>query len=237
MQICKNCNKKTANNFCSHCGTAVNLKRIDRTYIINEFASLLYFERGLLYTFKELLLHPGESVKAYLTEDRNKLTKPVVYIIVTSIIYSILNQFLNFDKEYIDYNLPEGSTAFRFFEWMQVNYGYSNIILGLFIAFWTMLLYRKHKYNYFEITSLLFYIMGQVMLMLSIILSFEKLIGISYIKISSSLTMLYIAWAIGQFFGKRKIFNYLKALLVYTLGTVTFILIAMAVSALFDLFK
>jgi hypothetical protein len=52
---CKNCNTEINSNFCTDCGQPTNLKRIDRKYIIHEIEHVLHFERGILYTVRELV--------------------------------------------------------------------------------------------------------------------------------------------------------------------------------------
>jgi hypothetical protein len=38
------------------------LRRIDGTYIINEISSVIFLDKGILYTIKELLIRPGDTV-------------------------------------------------------------------------------------------------------------------------------------------------------------------------------
>jgi hypothetical protein len=44
----------------------------------------------------------------------------------------------------------------------------------------------------------------------------------------------YCSWAIGHFFGKNKILNYVKALFAYILGMVTFTLTALLLGLFID---
>ena len=85
---CKNCKKETSENFCSNCGQPTSLKRIDGHYIIHEIEHVLHFERGILYTVKELLINPGQTIRNYILENRSRLVKPVIFIIVASLIYT-----------------------------------------------------------------------------------------------------------------------------------------------------
>ena len=89
---CKNCNAKIDQNYCPNCGQAAKVKRIDGQYIIHEIEHVLHFDRGILFTIKELFIKPGESVRNFILENRFRLVKPIVFIIVTSLIYTIINQ-------------------------------------------------------------------------------------------------------------------------------------------------
>ena len=80
---CKNCNVEIESKYCPECGKATSLKRIDGHYVIHEIEHVLHFERGIFYTIKELFTNPGQIIRNYLSEDRNRLVKPIIFIILT----------------------------------------------------------------------------------------------------------------------------------------------------------
>ena len=144
---CKNCKTEVNFNYCHHCGQPVILKRINGHYIIHEVEHVLHFEKGILYTIRELLIRPGENVKQFISENRSRLVKPIIFIIITSLAYSLINHYFHLEDGYVNYSEQQQSTTGIFFKWVQAYYGYSNIIMGIFIAFWIKLFFRK--YNYF----------------------------------------------------------------------------------------
>lgn len=152
---CKNCNNEVNLNYCPNCGQAVSLKRINAHYILHEIEHVLHFERGILYTIKELILNPGQNVRNYLTENRSRLVKPIIFIIVTSLIYSLCSSLFHFEDGYVNYSDNKASAVSVIFNWVQGHYGYGNIIMGIFIAVWIKLFFRKYKFNIFEILILL----------------------------------------------------------------------------------
>ena len=232
---CKNCNAEVNSNFCHNCGHPTSVKRIDRYYIIREIGHLLHFERGLLYTIRALITNPGESIRTYLLETRSRLVKPVFFIIVTSLVYSLCNHYFHFDDNYVNYSGEEGSTTTELFKWVQEDYGNSNMVMAIFIALWTKLFFRKYNFNFFEILILLCFIMGIAMLIFSI---FGAVQGITHVKTMQYAGIggfAYTTFAIGQFYDKRKIASYVKAFLAYILGMVTFVLLLMIVGAIIDL--
>ena len=88
---CKNCNAEIFSKFCPDCGQPANLKKIDGNYIIHEIEHVLHFERGILYTVRELIIRPGINIRKYLTENRSRLVKPIIFIIITSCIMHFFN--------------------------------------------------------------------------------------------------------------------------------------------------
>ena len=232
---CKNCNAEVKQNYCPNCGQPTKLKRIDRNYIIHEIGQILNFERGILYTIIELLIRPGKNIRNFISENRNRLVKPIVFIIVTSLIYSLINHFFHIEDEYIKFHETKQSTTGHLFKWVQDHYGYANIIMAIFIAFWTKLFFRKYKYNFFEILILLCFVMGIGMLIYSIFALFQGLTHTDLMQIAGIVGFIYSVWAIGQFFDKSKFSNYVKAFFSYFLGFLTFTLTVILIGTLIDL--
>jgi hypothetical protein len=231
---CKNCNQELNSNFCPNCGQPSNLKRIDGHYIIHEIEHVLHFERGILFTIKELVTNPGQNIRNYFSENRNRLVKPIIFIIVTSLIYSLCNQFFHFEDGYINYVDTKKSATTKIFKWVQGHYGYANIIMGIFIALWTRLFFKKYEYNFFEILILLCFVMGMGMLIYSVFGIIQGLTSIKLMQIAGIVGFVYTTWAVGHFFGKNKISNYLKAFFAYLLGMLTFTFAAFLLGTLID---
>lgn len=219
---CRNCSHTVNSNFCGHCGQPVNIKRVDSHYILHEIQHVLHFEKGILYTIKELLIRPGQNIKEFIGDNRSRLVKPILFIIITSLIYTIINHFFHIEKGYIVYTGTEKSAVGSIVDWVQNHYGYGNIIMGIFISFWLKLFFKKYSYNFFEILILLCFVMGVGMLIFSFFAVIEGLTKYSLMKVSGPLGVAYCTWAIAQFFNKKKAGSYIKAFIAYTLGMITF---------------
>jgi Protein of unknown function (DUF3667) len=223
---CKNCNAEVHSTFCPDCGQPKSVKRIDGHYLVQEFRQILHFDRGMLYTIKELLTNPGQSIINYLTVSRNRLIKPITFILVTSVIYTIAINFFHIEDSFIKFEGEELATTVKIFKWINGHYGYANIIMGIFITFWIKLFFRKSGYNLFEILILLCFVMGVNMLIYSLFAAIADLTKLKVLTIGGEIGIGYCTWAIGQFFGKNNLFNYVKAFLAYVLGMITFAIVA-----------
>lgn len=232
---CKNCSTEVSLNYCPKCGQPVNLKRINGHYIVHEIEHILHFEKGILYTIRELLVRPGENVKHFITENRSRLVKPIIFIVVTSLVYTIVNHFFHIEEGYVNFEEEKKSSAGIIFQWVQDHYGYSNIIMGMFIALWTKLFFKKYQYNFYEILILLCFIMGMGMLLFSVFAIFQGITHFDLMQLAGVVGIAYCTWAIGQFFDKRKPISYVKAFVSYMLGMITFMLSAILLGALLDL--
>jgi hypothetical protein len=233
---CKNCTHKIHGNFCSHCGHAVKLKRIDSHFIVHEIEHVLHFEKGFLFTMRELLFRPGMAVKEYVSENRSRLVKPIIFIIVTSLIYTLIAHLFHIEKNILNISTSETSTEMAISNWVHSHYGYANIIMGLFIACWLRLFFRKHDVNFFEILILLCFVMGIGMLFFALSVFMSGLTGKNLNTIFGIIIFIYLAWAIGQFFDHKKTFSYIKAGSAYILGFSTFSMSAWLLGVGYDAF-
>lgn len=238
MPNCINCGKSVTDNFCSHCGQPVIVKRIDSHYIMHSIQHVLHLEKGIFYTVRELLIRPGQNVKEFLSLNRNRLVKPVIFIIVTSLLYSLAAHFFHVEDGYVSVNVDEANkrtATLAISQWIQTHYGYANIIMGIFIAVWLKLFFRKYAYNFFEILILLCFIMGMGMLVLALFALVEGITGWKIMQTGGIIFFLYATWGIGQFFDSRKIISYLKALGAYLAGMITFTMGTLLVGYIIDL--
>lgn len=219
---CNNCYSEVKQNYCPNCGVPIKLSRINGRYLLNEVGSVLNFDKGIFYTIKELLIRPGISVHTFIHKDRNRLVKPIVFVIVTSLIYMIAQHFLHFEDGYVNADGFEESAITKILGWIQSNYGYANILMAVFIAGWIKIFFRKYEYNFFEILILLCFVIGIGMLMYTVFGIIESTTKSRVLHIGGMIALIYTSWAIGQFFDKSKKTNYLKGFIAYLLGMLTF---------------
>ncbi|MEH6682718.1 MAG: DUF3667 domain-containing protein [Sediminicola sp.] len=233
--ICKKCKSEVAQNYCPICGHPKDMTRIDGRYLIQEIYSVSSFDKGLLFTIRELVTNPGKSVLYFLREDRNRFVKPIVFLVVTSLIYKVFNNIFLFEDGYVKFSDNEGSATLSIFKWIQGNYGYANIIMAIFIAAWTKLFFRKREFNIFEILVLLCFVMGMGMLIYAVFGIIQSAMDFNVMQIAGLVGIIYLTWAIGEFYGKGKFINYAKAFFAYILGMLTFSITAVIIGAIIDL--
>ena len=79
------------------------------------------------------------------------------------------------------------------------------------------------------------FVMGIGMLIYAVFGVSESVMKIKVMHIGGIIGFIYSSWAIGQFFDKRKIANYIKAFLAYILGMVTCTITLFLIGILVDL--
>ena len=234
VEKCNLCGSELLDQSSSSCWLPRKPNRIDRKYILSELRSILDFEKGIFFTIKELLLRPGENVEKFINEDRNRLVKPILFIIVCSLIYTMIQNFFQFEDGYVGFSIGQGSSTETISQLISENYGYANIAMTAFIALWIRLFFRKYHYNYFEILILLSFVMGVGMLIFSFFGIIDSWVDLEVADKGYLIGVLYVSWGIGQFFDKGKIASHLKGFVSYMLGMATFIMAAMFLGLLID---
>lgn len=233
-EICKNCKAELGGNFCSNCGQPAHLKRIDAHYIKHEIGHLLHFEKGIFYTIKELIIRPGKNVREFFKENRNRLVKPIIFIIVTSLVYTLINHFFHIEEQYVSYNDLKSPTVEKILKWIQEHYGYANILMGIFIAFFIKFFFRKADYNIYEIIVLLCFVMGIGMLIFAFFAFLQGVFHIKLLEIAGFIGIAYTTFAIADFFDKKKVINYLKSFSAYMIGMISFYTVAIITGVVID---
>lgn len=234
-EVCENCATDIMLNFCPNCGRRKVLARIDAHYLIQEIRSVLSFDKGFFFTIRELAIKPGKAIHNFLNQDRNRLVKPIVFLILTSLIYTVFNNLFHFEDSYIKFSGNKESATVTIFEWIQGNYGFANIIMAIFIGLYTKLFFKNYNINIFEILVLLCFVMGMGMLIYSVFGIIQSYVNFNLMQIAGMVGFVYFTWAIGQFFGKGRLVNYVKALFAYILGLITFSITAVLVGLILDL--
>ena len=234
MNSCKNCNEPIVGNFCSNCGQPAKLKRIDKYYIIQELGGFFFANKGMIYTIKKILINPGDSVRRFITEDRYRFVKPITFLFVSSLIYVITSSLFNVSiQDYMDFD--EGTIVSFVMTWLIEHPGYMNIIVGMFMAFFIKIFFKKAGYNIFEIFILMCFVCGMTTLFDSVGAIIQGITHLKFIQISIFISFTYSTWAIAQFFDRKKVASYIKAFLSYILGMLVFGFLIGVVGAIIDI--
>ena len=205
------------------------LKRIDAPYISQEIQHLLHFEKGFFFTVRELLLRPGKSVREFLFEDRSKYVKPVIFLIFSSIIFTLITHFFHIHYSFFSIDkievLKEKIRAKEIADWTNKHLGYTNLFLGAFVAFWIKIFFTKNGYSIFEVIVLLCFALGEAILLLGVMTLIAAVFQSTIIAFLGFFSYCaYTIWAIGQFFGEKKPMSYIKSTLSYFLGSFSYLL-------------
>ena len=81
--MCANCGSPRESAFCAHCGQKHLTERLRFGEMMREMVSRLTdFDRGLLHTFLDLMIRPGQVAKDYVTGKQKPYVNPLTYFFI-----------------------------------------------------------------------------------------------------------------------------------------------------------
>ena len=82
---CKNCQHEVRLKFCPNCGQSADTPRITGKLMWREILRVyLILDKGLIFTVKSMLMHPGLTPLSYVEGKRIRFMKPLTFIAIGS---------------------------------------------------------------------------------------------------------------------------------------------------------
>ena len=150
MIKCQNCGAEGDQKYCPTCGQALRAERISMHSLLHEIAhTFWHFEKGFLYTLKELAINPGTTQRKYLSGIRLRYQKPFPLFAI-SVTFCALALF------FIYRNAPNQSEQFfykHYFFMVQA-------AMLPFFALITYILFKSRDLYYAEALVMNVYLLG-----------------------------------------------------------------------------
>lgn len=152
--ICQNCSQQLTGNFCSNCGQK-KYSRINKKYIFDEIQyTFLHFNKGFLFTVKNILKNPGKTAKEYIDGKRVNHYKPILFLFVLSGISTFIYLKIIGIKEIMESQNPnqipdlKGMTSV--FKFVTDYFTLLTIAFVPFLALATKIVFKKMGHNFYE---------------------------------------------------------------------------------------
>lgn len=197
MPLCKHCYFEGEGRYCYNCGEIYQPHRITIHSILHEaIHTFTHVDKGILYTLKNLALHPGTMQKKYFDGERKSNQKPFSLFFICASIAAIALHFVNTAP-------AEGQTEFD----VMKEHFYKNYYVILqtmllpFYAFITWVIFYSKNFNYAEALVLFIYSLSFSLLIIIPI----NFLGYNFHFINEQLTELvilgiYMVWTNINFF-------------------------------------
>ena len=190
------------------------IERVTTKTMFKSLLAILNLEKGIFYTAWEMIKSPGDAMRRYLFEDRNKFIEPLKFLVLTIPIYLFLSLKVFPTGTFFDgmeqgfnagaQSMPEEQAA-QAKLLLQYLKNYSNFLLLLTVpisAIWTYFLFRKYHLSY-----------GEHLVLNAFLYAFLTLLGIVLMPLTTYapqglnffiilLNLSYIAYFIRDFFRK-----------------------------------
>src|ERR1035437_5782257 len=167
---CQNCNAVLQGNYCSNCGQSSTTHRIDIHFLWHDIQhGMLHFDKGILFTTKELFTRPGSSIREFLEGKRIQHIKPISLVLVLAGIYGLLFHFfkINMFENYIVLT-GSGEKIKHINEivenvsgWIAQHFAILALLQIPIFTIGTFICFRKAGYNFVEHLIINTFIVGQ----------------------------------------------------------------------------
>lgn len=211
--ICKNCHNTFEGNFCNQCGQSADTDTINLKTLWKDTISLVfkYYEKGIIYSIKQLFTRPGHTIREYLDGKRVNHFKPFSLLVMFAALYGAL--YLTFDINFfIDISTTNNSVTTKLAKinrWIASHYSLVVFLTIPLITFGSYYSFKKLKYNFAEHLVLNTYLASQRMIYR--VATFPLLIIVNETRHLYLITDFYVVidfalmmWAFLQFFDKLK---------------------------------
>lgn len=149
-KVCLNCNNKLQGDFCSHCGQSAKTHRFTLKHVLTHgfLFALFHFNKGLLFSLKELFTRPGHSVREYINGKRVSHVNYFSLLLILLLVFSLVEHATPFHfSELVD----DDKEIFDAIDKLLKEYP-KFVYIGIIpvYAVFSYLLFRKARLNYAE---------------------------------------------------------------------------------------
>lgn len=97
MEItCKNCHQIYTGHYCNNCGQSAETHKINAHFLWHDIQhGLLHFEKGILYSLKQLFSRPGHSIREFIEGKRVRHFKPLSLVVVLATLYGFMYHYFH----------------------------------------------------------------------------------------------------------------------------------------------
>lgn len=206
-QKCLNCHNILQSKFCPNCGQSAKTHRFSLNLFFTEvfINGVFQIDKGFFYTFKELFLRPGHSIRAYVDGSRANHYNYFTFIVLLITFGHLLAGMLHF--ELIDathYFSQDQSLLKRFAEITREHPKLFTLLKIPFLSIVSLVVFRKARLYYTEHLVLNIYKLSAEII-LAIFLSllsiyFAEKYTFVFQAMVAVLSVLYSIWYYYQYF-------------------------------------
>jgi len=199
--ICKSCGLQGTGKYCTNCSQVLNVRRISFKSLMHEVAHFFtHMDKGIRYTLKELIIHPGGMQLKYIQGDRINHQKPFSMYFVSATALGLVLYWIN--VLLVNYYHAGSANEGSFFHQSMVAF----LLLAIpFSAVITYLFFFSSGFNLSELGVLQLYTFSMFFLII-IAANLTKLIWHNFETryIELPVILIYNAFTFDNFFkGKR----------------------------------
>ena len=228
---CLNCGDDYEGDFCPSCGQSASTGKFTWRSLFHNFLRAWDFERGILYIFRELWLHPRQLILGYIEGKRVNVYPPVKYMLFSVAIVAALHLIYKAEDLGTAEVIIDGVEK-KIDLWTSTNLSIFHLIVLPFYALTTRTFFRKWRLTLPEHFVLNMFVLGQVNCLEFVVLSiFYKVPVIA--KYSTILSMILPAYFYFMMCKPRTVGSLFKAITAGLLALGMFLLTILVLTVVF----
>lgn len=150
MSVCANCEHSVRAAFCEHCGQRAHVPAFTWRYVFHELpAGVFAWDRGALYTAKQLFTRPGHTIREYIAGKRISHFRPIPLLAFCAGLMGLMGYLLEAPIGAIRANGDQEGVKLVM-DWINGHYVWIELASLPFISFSTWLFFRKQGFNLVE---------------------------------------------------------------------------------------
>lgn len=151
MEItCKNCHQIYKGHYCNNCGQPAETHKINWHFLWHDIQhGLLHFDKGILYSVRQLFTRPGDSIREFIDGKRVRHFKPLSLVVVLATLYGLLYHYFHINLINVTSTDPKVNYL-NFNEWMATHFSWVTIATIPFFTLGTYICFRNQGYNFIE---------------------------------------------------------------------------------------
>lgn len=147
--ICKNCHQVFKGHYCNNCGQSAETHKINAHFLWHDIQhGLLHFDKGILYSLKQLFTRPGHSIREFIEGKRVRHFKPLSLVVLLATFYGFLYHYFH-----INYFIDKSSEALHYGnlnEWISTHFYWVTIATIPLYTVGTYIVFKNQGYNFVE---------------------------------------------------------------------------------------
>ncbi len=241
---CLNCGRPVIENYCSNCGQSTEEHTINLHFLWHDVLhGLFHFDKGILFTIKELFTRPGHSIREYIQGKRVQHFKPVSLVLILATVYGFLFHYFHINMLVNSISLSGSGKDFiaaqnklrSLNDWVIEHYEIIALIQLPVYSFGTYLAFRKSGYNFSEHLVLNAFLTAQRLVLHIVAFPLYYLYNETTVlrKIDACTDVIgyaLLVWSLIQFFyNRKKLVTFFKALLSLLIFFISWLLLSLIV--------
>lgn len=184
------------------------IRRITFRHFLDDIGGIINLQKGLFFTFKELLLRPGKVVREYLHLYRKKYVHPLRYLVLATFLMALLFriEIMIYPEEFNTSPADDDYLENHFKDYIQ----FYLLAFSLFYGVFSYFFFKKSGLNLTENITCMFFFTAQayaIMFITEIPVLFFNLYEYDILEIISLAAWpIYFYWALKDTF-KRSVFQ------------------------------